>query len=106
MQPYQVAVGLSMATLGPLAYFTASHLSFVSGYWGWLFTQYGYQIGLLISTVFLATFFGFFQIARVLSLGDVGSRIEVLDKQLREGRGGDAELVDALHREETGNFQS
>ena len=48
----------------------------------------------------------YYQLARSLFLGDVGSRIEVLDRSVREGRGGDAELSAALQREESGDYTS
>lgn len=106
MVPWQVAFGLSIATLVPLAFMLVAELEYVSGYWGWLWTRYWYPLGLLGATTVLTVFFGFYQVSRVLSLGDVGRRVQVLDQSLKEGKGGDPELVDALKRESSGQFES
>ena len=67
-----------------------------------------YAIHLLTvpAMVYLGVMFGVYTVARTLVLGDVGSRISVLDKTIREGRAGDADLSAALQREESGNFES
>ena len=106
MVPWQVALGLSIATLVPLAFMLVDELSYVSGYWGWLWSRYWYPLGLLVSTTILSVFFGFYQLSRVLSLGDVGRRVQLLDQSLKEGKAGDPELVDALQRESSGRFES
>ena len=106
MTPWQVATGLSIALLVPSAFLLVEELGYISGYWGWLWQRYWYQLGLFFSTVVLVVYTTFYQFSRVLSLGDIGRRIQVLDRSLKEGKVGDPELVDALQREARGNFQS
>ena len=83
MTPWQVAFGLTIALFVPIGFGVSKELEYLSGYWGWLWSQYWYSLGLFLSTTFLVFFFGFYQVARVLSLGDVGSRIKV--SIVREG---------------------
>ena len=106
MTPWQVALGLSIATLVPVAFMLTNELQYLSGYWGWIWTRYWYPVSLFGSTVTLVVFFAFYQFSRVVSLGDVGRRIQVLDQSLKEGKAGDPDLVEALQRESSGRFES
>lgn len=106
MQPWQVSLGFSLAILLPL-YFVVSHeLTYLSPYWPQVWARYGFHIVSVTLMVYLGVVFGIYQVARLLVLGDVGSRITVLDRTIREGRAGDAELSDALQREDSGNYES
>lgn len=106
MAPWQVAVGLSFVILIPLGVFVGAELSYLGGYWEFVLARYGYHVANVALTVYFGSVFGVYQVVRSLSLGDVGSRLAVLDRTVREGRGGDPELSKALQREESGDYQS
>ena len=106
MQPWQVSLGLSIATVLPGAFFLADSLRYFNGYWGFLWQEYAFHLVTVPVAAVLTCVFGFYHIARVLFLGDVGSRIGVLDRSIRSGEGGDPELTAALQREDTGEFES
>ena len=106
MAPWQVAVGLSIVLLVPLGAVVIYDLSYLSGYWALVFGRYGYHIVGVVLTVYFMSLFGIYQVTRSLNLGDVGSRLEVLDRSAREGRAGDADLSEALQREASGDYQS
>ena len=99
MAAWQIATGLSIATLVPLGFLLIEELEYVSGYWGWLWRRYWYPLSLFGSTLVLSVFFVFYQVSRLASLGDVGQRIGVMDRSVREGRAGDPDLVRGLQRE-------
>ena len=106
MQPWQVSFGISLAVIAPVMFMVMEELTYLSSYWGLAWGHYGIHI-LTVPLMFsLAVIFGIYALARTLVLGDVGSRIGVLDKSIREGRAGDADLSTALQREETGDFES
>ena len=106
MHPWQVAFGLSLATVVPLAYFVWSDLGYLDGLWRIAWSHYSFHLVAAPSATVLLMGTVYYQLARSLFLGDVGSRIEVLDRSVREGRGGDAELSAALQREESGDYTS
>ena len=106
MQPWQVAVGISIAILVPLGYVVQYELAYLSGSWPLVMAHYGYHVVMAVLTVYLTLVFGVYSLARSLVLGDVGQRVTVMDKTIREGRAGDPELADALQREESGNYDS
>ena len=106
MQPWQVSLGLSVATVLPIAFFLIDGLRYFNGYWGYLWQQYAFHLVAVPLAALFGCVFGFYHLARVLFLGDVGSRIGVLDRSIRTGEGGDPELAAALRREDTGDFES
>ena len=106
MQPWQVSVGLSIVVLVPLGAGVMFELNYLSGYWSLVWGRYGYHLATVVLTVYFVCLFGIYQITRSLSLGDVGSRISVLDRTIRAGRAGDPELSAALQREASGDFES
>lgn len=106
MQPWQVSLGLSIVILVPGGVFVSYELGYLTGYWGLVMDLYGYHVVVSVASVYLLTVFGVYQLARSLSLGDVGSRISVLDRTIREGRAGDAELSEALRREAAEDYES
>ena len=106
MQPWQVSLGFSLAILLPLYFVVSRELTYLSPYSPQVWDRYGFHIVSVTLMVYLGVVFGIYQVARLLVLGDVGSRITVLDRTIREGRAGDAELSDALQREDSGNYES
>ena len=106
MHPWQVSFGLLLATVAPLAYFVYDDLGYLTGLWGLAWTHYSFHLVAVPSASVLLMAALYYQLARSLFLGDVGSRIEVMDRSVRAGRGGDAELSAALRREESGDYTS
>ncbi len=106
MHPWQVAFGLSLSTVVPLAWWIWTDLGYLSGLWPIAWSHYRFHLVAVPSASAVLMFAGYYHVARLLFLGDVGTRIEVLDRSIREGRGGDAELAAALGREESGDYTS
>ena len=106
MSPWQVSFGVSLAVLFPVAFAVNNELSYLAGYWPLLWRHFGVHLILVPAMLWVGVIFGVFSLARMLVLGDVGSRITVLDKTIREGRAGDANLSRALQREDSGDFES
>ena len=106
MQPWQVSLGLSIVALVPLGALVMYELNYLSGYWSLAWSRYGYHLACVVLSVYCACVFGIYQITRSLTLGDVGSRLTVMDRTFREGRAGDPDLSAALKRESTGDYES
>ena len=106
VQPWQVSLGLTIATVVPGSFLLIETLQYFNGYWGFLWQHYAFHMVMVPVAAVLLCVFGYYHLARVLFLGDVGSRIGVLDRSIRSGDGGDPELAAALRREETGEFES
>ena len=86
MHPWQVAFGLSLASVVPLAYYVVTDLGYLSGYWSIAWSHYGFHLLAVPSATVLLMSTAYYMVARLLFLGDVGSRIDVLDR--RNGNAG------------------
>ena len=106
MHPWRVSFGLSLASVVPLAYFVWTDLGYLAGLWRIAWSHYSFHLVVVPSATVLVMAMAYYQVARLLFLGDVGTRIQVLDRSIREGRGGDPELSEALGREESGDYSS
>ena len=106
MQPWQVSFGVSLAVIAPVMFMVYEELAYLASYWHLAWGYYGIHMLMVPLMFMLAVMFGVYALARTIVLGDVGSRIGVLDKSIREGRAGDEELSLALQREEKGDFES
>ena len=101
-----MSFGLSFATLFTTGWYVMGEISFLRPYSTFAWELYGVR-SLFIATAFsVGVMWVFYTIAHALSLSDVGSRIDVLDRAIRDGRIGDSELQDALQREESGEYHS
>ena len=106
MQPWQVSLGVSLASLLPLYLLVSHELTYLAPFWPLVWSRFGFHILSVVLMVYLGVMFGVYQVTRVLVMGDVGSRVAVFDRTIRQGRAGDPELSDALMREDTGDFDS
>ena len=106
MQPWQVSLGLSIATILPGGVLFYRAVGYLDGFWPVVWEYYAFHVVTVPAACVTALVFGYYQLARVFFLGDVGSRIQVMDRSIRAGQGGDPELAAALRREDTGDFES
>ena len=106
MQPWQVSLGLSVAIVIPAGFMVLFDVGYLDGYWGLIWDAYAFHIVMVPLAWLVCVVFGTYQVSRLLFLGDVGSRVRILDRSLRAGRGGEPELVAALAREESQDYES
>ena len=106
MHPWQVSFGLSLASVVPLTYLVWTDMGYLQGLWSIVWSHYGLHLVTVPAATVLLMSAIYYLVARKLFLGDVGSRIQVLDRSIREGRGGDVELAEALGREKSGDYHS
>ena len=104
MQPIAVAVGLTVTILaltallaGPQFVYLASHTRvLVSEYWP-AFTAYGALAVLSLIVALYAT-------ARAAGLADLGRKVDLVERSIRRGAGGDPELAEQMQQQERGDF--
>ena len=104
MQPITVALGLAMTTLalvallaGPSFTYLAPHTRvLLSQYWP-AFTAYG-ALALAAFVVALYT------AARAAGLADLGRKVDLVERSIRRGDGGDPELAEQMQQQDRGDF--
>ena len=104
MRPWKVGVGLtaSAAALGVWGLWV--EMTYLHPFWrvvaadyGWYVTAYG---GLALAS--FGT--GVYAAARVIGLGAVGRKVDVVERAIRRGDGQDPALAEALARDESGEY--
>ena len=104
MQPITVALGLTVTILaltallaGPQFVYLAPHTRvLVSEYWP-VFTAYGALAVLSLIVALYAT-------ARAAGLADLGRKVDLVERSIRRGAGGDPELAEQMQQQERGDF--
>ena len=105
MQPITVAVGLTVTLLAltvllclPEFVYLAPHTRVLAArYWPPL-TAYG---ALAILTFLVALYTG----ARAAGLADLGRKVDLVERSIRRGAGGDPELAEQMQQQDRGDYQ-
>ena len=105
MQPITVALGLTVTLLalaallaGPSFAFLVPHTRvLVFEYWP-AFTAYG---GLAVVSFVVALY----ATARAAGLADLGRKVDLVERSIRRGAGGDPELAGQMRQQERGDFE-
>ena len=106
MQPITVALGLTMTVLaltallaGPsLAYLAPHTRVLLSQYWPALITAYGALAVVSCVVALYAT-------ARAAGLADLGRKVDLVERSIRRGAGGDPELAAQMQQQDRGDFE-
>ena len=105
MRPWKVGVGLTVTVVAVASVLLWTELEYLRPYlrwvvreywWPWLFGYGASAVGTLVA--------GFYCLARVVGLGDVGRRVEVMERSVRRGDGYEPDLAAALDRDAAGEF--
>ena len=104
MQPIAVGVGLTVTILaltallaGPQFVYLAPHTRvLVSQYWPAL-TAYSTLAVLTLIVALYAT-------ARAAGLADLGRKVDLVERSIRRGAGGDPELAEQMQQQDRGDF--
>ena len=105
MQPIAVAVGLTVTILaltallaGPQFAYLAPHTRVVllAAYWPSL-TAYSTLAVLTLIVALYAT-------ARAAGLADLGRKVDLVERSIRRGAGGDPELAEQMQQQDRGDF--
>ena len=104
MQPITVALGLTVTILaltallaGPQFVYLAPHTRvLISEYWP-AFTAYGTLAVLSLIVALYAT-------ARAAGLADLGRKVDLVERLIRRGAGGDPELAEQMQQQDRGDF--
>ena len=104
MTPGRFSVGMTLVIVVLGATAVVLEFQYLSTFQAYVVAEHGLQLVSMAAAAFLTVASGTYQLARVLSLGEVGERVGLLERTMRRGQGGDPELREALAREESGEY--
>ena len=104
MTPWKISVGITATLLAVLLLVAGEQIAYLRPYAGTILSDYWIPIawyggwGLVtVMTLIYAT-------ARALGLADTGVKVELMERSIRRGEGGQSELAEKLSQEERGQF--
>ena len=104
MQPWKVSIGLTVTALGVAVVFGLPELSYLEPHWKVLLRDYWLTITLYGGLAVASFAFSIYAAARSLGLADLGRKVDLAERSIRRGEGGDSELAEALHNQSKGKF--
>ncbi|MCY4597949.1 MAG: hypothetical protein OXC19_24515 [Bryobacterales bacterium] len=100
MVPWQVAAGLTLVIAGVSAILLLDRLDYLAGYWGLILTEHAWAIAAPTLTALASIVALIRWAARKAGLGDLGRKVEHIDRGLREDSAAhDRDLAAALRRD-------
>ena len=100
MVPWQVATGLTLVIGGVSAILLLDRLDYLADYWGLVLGEHGWAIAAPAATALASVFAATHWAARKAGLGDLGRKVEHIDRGLHDsGAAHDRDLAAALQRD-------
>lgn len=104
MQPWKVSVGLTVTVAGVAAMLLTRRLEYLAEFRRVIFADYAGVIALYLALALATLAALFYWAARALGLGDLGKKVDLVERSVRRGEG-DRELAEALQRDEEGKWE-
>ena len=104
MHPWKVSIGITVTVLGLAAILGGTELSFIRPYWAVFLQDYALTVCLYGGIAIITFAFSIYALARSLGLADLGRKVDLVERSIRRGEGGDPELAEALRSQEKGEF--
>ena len=104
MQPWKVSIGLTVTALGLAVIFGLPELTYLKPHWNVLLRDYWMSVSLYGGLAVVSFAFSIYALARSLGLADLGRKVDLVERSIRRGEGGDSELAEALHNQSKGKF--
>ena len=104
MQPWKVSIGLTVTVLGVAVIFGLPELAYLKPHWNVLLRDYWLTITLYGGLAVVSFAFSIYAGARSVGLADLGRKVDLVERSIRRGEGGDPELAETLHNQSKGKF--
>ena len=101
MQPWKVSVGLTVTVAGLAAILLTGQLEYLAEFRRVILADYGLVISLYLGLALATLAAVFYWAARALGLGDLGKKVDLVERSVRRGEG-NRELAEALQRDVEG----
>ena len=104
MQPWKISVGLTATILALALMLAGESFSYLAPHFQIIVTDYwmpvawygGLAVVTLLGVIYAA--------ARALGLADMGLKVDLMERSIRRGSGGQTELAEKLGQEDRGQF--
>ena len=105
MQPIAVAVGLTVTILALTALLAGPHFAYLAPHTRVLVTEYWPSLTVYSTLAVVTLIVAIYVTARALGLADLGRKVDLVERSIRRGAGGDPELAKQMQHQDRGDFQ-
>ena len=104
MQPWKISIGLTAIILAVALMLAGESFTYLKPYFWIIVTDYWMPVawygGLAVVTLMVTLY----SAARALGLADMGRKVDLMERSIRRGEGGQIELAEKLEQEDRGQF--
>ena len=104
MQPWKISIGLTAIIMALALMLAGESFAYLKPYFRIIATDYWMPVawygGLAVVTLMVVIYSG----ARALGLADMGLKVDLMERSIRRGEGGQTELAEKLEQEDRGRF--
>ena len=104
MQPWRISVGMTATILALAVMLAGERFAYLQPYLGIIAADYWRPVvwhgGLGVTALIVVIY----ATARALGLADTGRKVDLMERGIRRGEGGQAELAEKLEQDERGRF--
>ena len=104
MQPWKISVGMTAIILALALMLAGERFAYLTPYFWIIVTDYWMPVawygGLAVVTLMVLIYAA----ARALGLADMGLKVDLMERSIRRGSGGQTELAEKLGQEDRGQF--
>ena len=105
MQPFTVAIGLTITVLALTALLAGPSFAYLSPYGRVLLLQYWLAFTVYGALAVAACVVAIYATARAAGLADLGRKVDLVERSIRRGAGGDPELAAQMQQQDRGDFE-
>ena len=105
MQPITVALGLTVTILALTALLAGPQFAYLAPHTRVIVSEYWPSLTVYSTLAVLTLIVAIYATARALGLADLGRKVDLAERSIRRGAGGDPELADQMQQQDRGEFQ-
>ena len=104
MQPITVALGLTVTVLALTALLAGPRFEYLAPHTGVLVSEYWRALAAYGALAVLSLIVAIYATARAAGLADLGRKVDLVERSIRRGAGGDPELAEQMQQQDRGDF--
>ena len=106
MQPITVALGLTVTVLALTALLAGPSLAYLAPHTRVLVFEYWPALAAYGALAVVSLVVALYATARAAGLADLGRKVDLVERSIRRGAGGDPELAEQMQQQDRGDFEA
>ena len=104
MQPWKISVGLTAIIMAGALMLAGESFSWIGPYFWMVLTDFWFPVSWYAGLALAALMFSIYSGARLMGLADMGRKVDLMERSIRRGEGGQLELAEKMEQEERGEY--